>query len=98
MEASGEETAKPSKIEKLLFFGGLALVIAGGPGLAIGSWLHDVLRIPIGGSAFAVFGWLNRLVAALGLLVLLVGIVMLILSIRLVRPTFEYDVGSVRES
>ncbi len=90
--------AKPSRLEKILFYGGLALVILGGPGIALGSWLHDVLRIPIGGDAYEAFGWLNRAFAAGGLVVLLVGIVLLILSIRLVRPTFDYDVGAPKKA
>jgi len=77
---------------------GWFLVLAGGPGLALGSWLHDVLRIPVFGDAYAVFGSLNRLFAAVGLLVLLVGIVLLILSLRIVRPTFDYDVGAPKKA
>jgi len=94
-----EETpAKGSKLEKAMFFGGLLLVLAGGPGLALGSWLHDVLHIPIFGDAYSVFGSLNRLFAAVGLVVLLVGIVLLILSLRLVRPSFDYDVGAPKKA
>ena len=56
LEVAPEETdAKPSKLEKVLFFGGLALV-------------------------------------------LLVGIVLLILSVRLVRPSFDYDVGAPKKA
>jgi hypothetical protein len=76
------------------------LVLAGGPGIAVGSWLHDLLRIPIGGNAFDVFGWVNRLVAAVGLVILIVGIVLLILSMRLGSAAAEedYDVGMPRKS
>ncbi len=95
-ESDGE--TKPARLEKWLFLGGLLLVILGGPGIALGSWLHDVLQIPVIGDAYATFGPLNRLFAALGLLVLLVGIVLLILSLRVVRPTFDYDVGSPKKA
>ena len=88
-----EHEGKPSRIEKVLFFGGLILVLAGGPGLALGSWLHDVLEINIVGDAFETFGWVNRIFAAAGLVVLLVGIVLLILSLRMAKPGFDYDVG-----
>ncbi|MBI4416977.1 MAG: hypothetical protein HY557_08340 [Euryarchaeota archaeon] len=98
LAAPSEEEAKPSRIGKFLFYGGLVLILVGGPGIALGSWLHDALRIPIFGDAFEAFGWLNRLVAALGLLVLLVGIVLLIVSLRLERPGFEYDVGEPRKA
>ena len=93
VEPQVEEEKKPSRIEKLLFFGGILLVLAGGPGLSLGSWLHDALQIPIGGTAYEEFGWVNRLVAGLGLVVLLVGIVLLILSLRMVRPGYDYDTG-----
>lgn len=85
--------------EKLLFYVGIVLIVLGGPGIALGSWLHDVLRIPYENyNAFDVFGPMNRLVSALGLIVLLVGIVLLILALRLTRPAEpEYDVGAPRE-
>lgn len=90
---AGEEETKPSRMEKTLFLGGILLVLAGGPGLALGSWLHDVLKVPLVGTAYDTFGWLNRLFAAAGLVVLLVGIVLLIMSLRMVRPGFDYDIG-----
>lgn len=97
-EPEAEEEAKPSRIEKILFFSGLLLILAGGPGLALGSWLHDVLQIPLIGQAYDVFGPLNRLFAAVGLVILLVGIVLMILSLRLVRPSFDYDVGAPKKA
>lgn len=97
-EGAAEEEAKPSRREKMIFYAGLLLVLAGGPGIALGSWLHDVLRIPIGGQAYDIFGPVNRLFAAVGLVVLLVGIVLMILSLRLVRPTFDYDVGALKKA
>ena len=96
--ASSEGEPKTPRLEKLLFLGGLVLVLVGGPGIALGSWLHDVLHIPVIGDAYATFGPLNRLFAALGLLVLLVGIVLLILSLRVVRPSFDYDVGAPKKA
>ena len=84
------------KMSALLFWVGLGLVVIGGPGLALGSWLHDALRINIGGTNFDYFGPLNRFVAAAGLIVLIVGIVLLIASIRFTRPVVDddYDVGT----
>ena len=99
LQATEESTeAKPSRMEKILFYAGLVLVLLGGPGIALGSWLHDVFQIPIIGQAYETFGWLNRLFAAAGLVVLLVGIVLLILSLRLVRPSFDYDVGAPKKA
>ncbi|HKZ90118.1 MAG TPA: zinc ribbon domain-containing protein [Thermoplasmata archaeon] len=82
--------------EKILFYAGVALIFFGGPGIALGSWVHDVLRIPFQEfTAFEVFGSVNRLVSAVGLIVLIVGIVMLILSLRLTRAVEpDYDVGT----
>jgi len=93
-----ESEPETSRLGKVLFLGGLVLVLVGGPGLALGSWLHDVLHIPVIGDAYLTFGWLNRLFAAAGLLVLLVGIVLLILSLRVVRPSFDYDVGAPKKA
>ena len=51
-------------------------------------------------SAYEAFGWMNRGVAAVGLVVLIVGIVLLILSMRLGSTTIEddYDIGVPRKT
>jgi len=101
LQVDAKEAPKASgRRERLLFYAGVLLVLAGGPGIAVGSWLHDFLRIPVGGSAFDAFGWLNRSVAAIGLVILIVGIVLLILSMRLGSAAAEedYDVGIPRKS
>src|SRR5207245_4717483 len=77
--------------ERMLFYAGVLLVLAGGPGIAVGSWLHDILHTPLGGSAYESFGWLNRLVAAAGLVILLVGIFLLILSTLRRTPAPDLD-------
>lgn len=91
---------RTSRREKLLFYTGIVLIILGGPVIALGSWLHDVLRIGVGQfTNFDVFGPYNRLASAVGLIVLIVGIVFLILSLRSSRPSdVEKDLSSVRES
>ncbi len=98
--ATEESPKKSSRRERLLFYAGVLLVLAGGPGIALGSWLHDILKIPILGEAYEAFGWLNRMFAATGLVVLIVGIVLLIVSMRLGKSTFEedYDVGTPRKT
>ena len=90
------ERGSGGRLERLLFWAGLGLVVVGGPGVALGSYLHDLLRIPIGGTNFESFGPINRFVAALGLIILIVGIVVLLISLRLSKPSFEddYDVGA----
>jgi len=86
--------------EKFLFYTGIFLILLGGPGIALGSWLHDVLRISVYGfNAFDIFGPWNRLVTAIGLVVLIVGIVFLILSLRFSRPAdVEKVLNALRES
>ena len=93
VDAKKPRAGKSGRRERLLF-------LAGGPGIAVGSWLHDVLRIPIGGNAFTEFGWLNRTVAATGLVVLIVGIVLVVLSMRLGTAGLDddYDVGTPRRT
>src|SRR5213592_1680425 len=86
--------------EKFLFYTGIFLILLGGPGIALGSWLHDELQIGVGEfRAFDVFGPWNRLVTAIRLIVLIVGIVFLILSLRFSRPSdVEKDMEALRES
>jgi len=97
LSSVGEGDAVPSGHvpgfrEKFLYYAGIALILLGGPGIALGSWLHDILRISyLTYDSFDVFGPVNRMVLALGLVVMIVGIVFLILSLRLTRPS-ETDV------
>ncbi len=86
--------------EKFLFYAGIFLILLGGPGIALGSWLHDELRIGVGEfTAFDAFGPWNRLVTAIGLIVLIIGIVCLILSLRFSRPSdVEKDLNALRQS
>jgi hypothetical protein len=86
-EADPMEDHGPRFREKFLYYAGIALILLGGPGIALGSWLHDVLRISyLNYNAFDAFGSVNRLVLGLGLIVMIVGVVFLILSLRLSRP------------
>lgn len=84
----------PGFREKFLYYAGIALILLGGPGFALGSWLHDVLRISyMNYNSFDVFGPVNRLVLAVGLIVMIVGIVFLVLSLRLSRPVEPEQAG-----
>lgn len=86
-ETETKKTRSPAFREKFLYYAGIALILLGGPGIATGSWLHDVLRISyMNYNAFDVFGPVNRLVLGIGLIVMIVGVVFLILSLRLSRP------------
>jgi hypothetical protein len=87
---NGKSKRTGTRRTKLLFYLGIFLMLLGGPGIAIGSWLHDVLQIKfLNYNAFDVFGPMNRLVVAVGLMVTVVGIVLFILSLRLARPSAE---------
>src|SRR5947199_2263592 len=99
-DKDGTEEPKTGFREKFLFYTGIFLILLGGPGIALGSWLHDVMQIGVGEfRAFDVFGPWNRLVTAIGLIVLIVGIVCLILSLRFSRPSdVERDLNALRES
>ena len=91
-ESTSSEARVPGFREKFLYYAGIALILLGGPGIALGSWLHDILRISyLNYNSFDVFGPVNRLVLAIGLIVMIVGVVFLILSLRLTRPA-ETDV------
>jgi len=97
--ADDEIEGKTGFREKFLFYAGIFLILLGGPGIALGSWLHDELRISVGEfTAFDAFGPWNRLVTAIGLIVLIVGIVCLILSLRFSRPSdVEKDLNALRQ-
>jgi uncharacterized membrane protein YcjF (UPF0283 family) len=68
--------------DRILFYAGIVLIMAGGPGLAFGSWLHDVLGIPLVGDTYAAFGWINVMFAITGGVVLIIGVILLVLSLR----------------
>jgi len=77
-ETRGTRTKK----SRMLFISGVILVLVGGPGVALGSWLHDLLRITIANyDNFDSFGWANKLVSTVGIIILVIGILLLILSL-----------------
>ena len=85
-----EVIAEEEKKSKLMFWVGIILVLVGGPGIALGSWLHDVLMISIADyDNFDSFGWANQLVSSVGIIILVIGIIMLILSLPKIRPEDE---------
>jgi heme exporter protein D len=73
-----EEEEVEKKPGKSLLVGIIIVIV--GAGLALGSWLHDAWEIPIGGTAYGSFGWLNISVAVIGIIVLIVGIIFVALS------------------
>ena len=96
-EAFEATLEKEEKGSKWMFWTGLILVIIGGPGVALGSWLHDLLNISIANyDNFDSFGWANRLVASVGMIILVVGIIMLILSLPKLSKDSTGDEDSVK--
>ena len=68
---------KPAK----LFWIGLILMVVGFFSGPIASYLHDVLKIPIGHfKAYYEFGWVNWTVAGVGSIIMTVGIILLIIG------------------
>ena len=87
-----EVLAEEEKKSKITFWIGLILVLVGGPGIALGSWLHDVLAIPIADyDNFDSFGWANQLVSTVGIIILVIGIILLILSLPKIHPEDEEE-------
>lgn len=76
-----------SRKSRFLFISGVLLVLIGGPGIALGSWLHDILRIAVANyDNFDSFGWANKLVSVVGIVILVIGIILLILSLPRGKP------------
>lgn len=80
-EAFERRETEEEKKSRWLFYMGVILVLVGGPGVAFGSYLHDLLQIPVGGQNYDAFAWLNQLVAVVGIIILVIGIILLILSL-----------------
>ena len=68
--------------DRIVFYISLVLIVLGGLYFALGSYLHDLLRVPIVGTAFTVFGPVNVLYALVGAAILFLGLVLFAASIR----------------
>lgn len=77
-EETLSETGQPGR---MIFFIGILLILIGGPGLALGSYLHDLLKINIGGDNWEYFGPRNWLMAGIGFIVLIIGVIFLVISL-----------------
>jgi len=68
---------------RLLIIGGIIVALVGGPVFALGSYIHDIMQIDIAGyDNFYSFGWANRLVATVGIIITIVGLLMIIIGLR----------------
>ncbi|MCK5547585.1 MAG: zinc ribbon domain-containing protein [Thermoplasmata archaeon] len=81
-EAAPVDRLANLKRDRILYYVGLALIGVGGPGLALSSWLHDLFRVPIVGETYGAFGWINVYFAIAGAIMLVVGIIFFILSLK----------------
>ncbi len=70
------------KRDRILFYCGLVLLLAGLPGLVLGSWFHDSMRVPVVGDAYDSWGWINQTFALLGIFIAVVGALLLAFSLR----------------
>jgi len=68
--------------DRVLFYLGTVLIVVGGPVLSLGSIAHDRYNIPVIGEAYDAFGWLNTLFMTVGILVLIVGMALVVISLR----------------
>ena len=68
--------------DQRVFYAGSFLTAVGGIGLLLGSFLHDVLRVPLFGDSYEAFGPLNVTAAILGGVVLLAGLGAIGFSLR----------------
>lgn len=68
-----ELPARPKRWHRVLYYSGSVLVAFGGSGLALGSLLHDVFRVPFFGFAYDAFGQLNVSALTFGATFLLAG-------------------------
>ncbi len=88
-EWSQESVSETSRVDptrlrrdRRTFYTGTILSSAGGIGLLFGSFLHDLLRVPVVGDSYETFGPLNMIAAIGGALVLLAGVGAIAWSLR----------------
>lgn len=68
--------------DRFLFYLSLVLIMLGGLDFALGSYLHDLLHVPVIGTAYYVFGPVNVLYALIGAVLLFLGFALLLISLR----------------
>lgn len=68
--------------DRIMFYAGLVLVIFGALYFALGSYLHDLLHVPVIGKAYTIFGPINVQFALVGAVFFLLGVVLFGLSLR----------------
>lgn len=77
-------TVTPERLrrDRICFYVGSVLLLLGGPIITFGSLLHDWFSVPLVGTTYDAFGWLNVTYAEIGILILIIGIVLFAISLR----------------
>jgi hypothetical protein len=68
--------------DRIAFYSSLVLIVLGGLYFALGSYLHDLLHIPVVGTAFTVFGPINVFYALVGAVILFIGLALFFVSLK----------------
>ena len=87
VEPAPEAEARTRR-DRAVFYAGVLTTLFGGVGLLLGSFIHDLLRVPMFGGNYEVFGPLNATAAAMGGAFLLVGLCAIAFAFRggILRP------------
>ncbi len=76
--------ASPSRVrrDRVLFYAGLVLLLLGVPGFLVGTFVHDPLEVPLVGTAYDGFGFINEIFLGLGIVLGVVGAALVALALR----------------
>lgn len=89
-----EHLLKEEKKTRTLFFIGVILVLIGGPGIALFSYVHNLTDFPAewnGSPIYTGYGYLDWILGSVGSITLLVGIIFVLLSFAGRDEIKEYD-------
>ncbi len=71
-----------SRWRRVVYYVGVFYVTIGGAGLVLGSFLHDLFRVPLFGESYAAFGRLNVGAVLIGMILLGVGFAAMAVGMR----------------
>ena len=86
-EEENEGEVKPAKADKRMFWAGLITLLIGSQGIALGSLVHNTLKIGThdsgwGNPSYKVYGYLDQIVGIVGIIITLIGIFLLIMYMK----------------
>jgi hypothetical protein len=79
VEATLTVTPERLRRDRICFYVGSVLLLLGGPVLIFSSFLHDWFMVPLVGTTYDAFGWINVTYA---ILILIIGIILFAISLR----------------